>query len=1127
MHCPECQTDNPAGSKFCNECGTRLPACCPACGKSNPSGSKFCNECGHKLDKPADLTSSFIKEAKHPPSSEAERKTVTVLFSDMSGYTAMSEKLDPEDVKDITGRIFPKISQVVARYDGFIEKYVGDAVMAVFGVPHAHEDDPVRAIMAAREIHNVVEKLSPRWESKIGRPLAMHTGINTGLVVTGEVNAEKGTHGLSGDTINVAARLAGVAKDGEIISGPETFSQADSYFSFEKLTPATVKGKSEPVQIYKVLAPLSRPGLFRRIHGLRADLIGRQVELGRLLEAAQSLEKGRGAVFTVVGDAGVGKTRLLEEFKKSLGHDRFRWIEGQAYAFSQNSPYAPLTNLLAKLFQLEELDEPEKTLKKIESAITGLVVNPGQVVPYVANLFGISLPQDTSGSPEFWRTRFNSALLEFFSALAQDRPTVICLEDMHWSDPSTLDSLRHITANITQPALLILSHRPRFSPLTANIIAKLGDYYQEINITELSPSETQSMLESLLGSHELPRELRRFVQDKVGGNPFYLEEVINSLIESRVLERSKESWHLTQSLRHIDMPSTIQGIITARLDRLEREPKKILQEASVIGRAFLYDILKHITDLTSHLDHALGGLERLDLIQTRTVHPELEYVFKQAVIQEVVYQSILKKERQAVHERIAQIIEELFGDRLDEFCETLALHYSCAKAVDKAVHYLLLAGEKSLARYAVDESHNYYQQAYDLLSADEEGSEPNRRLLVDMICKWALVFYYRGDMKGLSSLLTAHEPLAVSLGDETLLGIFYSWRGYSLWAEERHPESYDYLVRALNLGEKLDDPQVVSYASSWLSWSCPELGRFDEGIAHGERAIALHSMMEHDPYPYFKALGGIGYCCWYMGDRERAENTAGQLLEFGRRQANIRCQVMGYYVQGLSLLIAGDFPAAEQAFRQASEVALDPLYSQFPAFMLGLSLIEQGQVEQAEHVLNGVLSFCQEFGFTQLGMPAVSFLALTAAKLGRLGQGLKGLEEVLAHYKTVGRRASEMIAEHMLGRFYLEVLKAKGQVGLGAIARNVGFIVKNASAADRRGIEHLNRAVELSRKHGTFGFLGPSYLALGEIHAHKGATQEAREWFLKAVEVFDKCRADVYLARARDAIAELDKSDLL
>ncbi|RJQ65528.1 MAG: hypothetical protein C4519_27620, partial [Desulfobacteraceae bacterium] len=282
----------------------------------------------------------------------------------------------------------------------------------------------------------------------------------TGLVVTGEINFEKGTHGLSGDTINTAARLSGMAKEGEIIAGPETFSQTNSYFSFEKLPPAAVKGKAESVQVYKVLAPHSRPGLFRRIHGLRADLIGRHVELARLAEAAASLEKGRGGVCTLVGDAGLGKTRLLEELAGSLDRGRFRWIEGQAYAFSHNTPYAPLTDLLCRIFQLEERDGPEQRLSKIQSAVSAWGAESEPVAPYLASLLGVSHPQASSGSPEFRRSRLNTALLAFFSALARQGPLVICLEDVHWSDPSTLDALRYIISNITQPALLICSHRP-------------------------------------------------------------------------------------------------------------------------------------------------------------------------------------------------------------------------------------------------------------------------------------------------------------------------------------------------------------------------------------------------------------------------------------------------------------------------------------------------------------------------------------------------------------------------------------------------------------------------------------------------------------------------------------------
>lgn len=1120
MNCPECQKDNPEDAKFCNQCGAKLPANCPKCGNFNPPGSKFCNECGHGLDKPTEKPAS---PADKRPSVDlaGERKTVTVLFSDMSGYTAMSEKLDPEEVKEITGLIFPKIAQVIARYEGFIEKYVGDAVMALFGVPQAHEDDPVRAILAAREIHNLVENLSPKWESKIGRRLSMHTGINTGLVVTGEIDVDKGTHGLSGDTINLAARLSSLAKDGVIITGPDTRVQADSYFNFEELEPAKVKGKAEPIRIYQVIAPRSRPGLFRNIHGLKAVHIGRQGELTRFEEACQALEKGRGSVFAVVGEAGIGKTRLVEEVKASLDPARFRWIEGQAYAFSQNTPYSLFRDLLGRLFELEELDDPEMTLGKIKSAVKGLIDHYERFVPHLAGIFGLTQPQAELGSPEHRRAKLYEALFEVLTGLARQASTVICLEDMHWADPSSISCLQFLVGRMSQPALLIYTHRPGFSPLTTHEISGLGAAYREVSVSELSPAETLKMLQSLLDSTELPRELCRFVQDKVGGNPFYIEEVINSLIESGIIKRENGIWNLRQHIRQLDIPSTVQGLITARLDRLEHESKRILQEASVIGRAFLYEILRRTTSLVNNLDQALGGLERQDLIQTRAVQPELEYAFKQALIQEVVYQGILKKERRAIHRRIAEILEENFSDRLEQFCEVLGFHYSSAETTEKAVHYLLLSGEKSLSRYSVDEAHNYYQQAYELLMADRETAKDDPVSLLELIYKWALVFYYRGDIKGLSALLSEHEELAVSLGDDSRLAMLYAWLGFTHWGEEKYQRSHEYLKKALALGEKSDDPRAISYACAWFSWVCPEMGRFEEGFAHAQRAISLRTMIPEDPYPYFKALGGIGYGCWYTGDRKRMEEIAEELLAFGLRQANIRCQVMGHYVRGLSLVVAGDFCSGIEVLQKAVEVAVDPLYTQFPAFMLGWCLLEDGKVDEAEKVVSSVIDFCKKFGFPELGMPAVSLMAGILAQRGQLAQSYKSIDQTMDHYRAVGRPVLEASAAHNKGRFFLEMLKAKGKVGLGTIARNVGFIVKNAPNADKRGIRHLLTSIEIFREYGALAFIGPSYLYLAQIHALKKREEQARECYQNAVKFFSKCVADTYLELAENELKSL------
>ncbi|MBU0768071.1 MAG: AAA family ATPase, partial [Proteobacteria bacterium] len=302
---------------------------CPKCQHENPDLQKFCGECGQKLAK-------LPETEKAIPEIKGERKHVTVLFSDLSGYTNMSEQLDPEEVKEIMSKIFGEIAQIVDRYEGFIEKFIGDAIVAIFGATKAYEDNPIRAIRAAREIHNLVESLSPKYEEKIGHPLSMHTGINTGLVVTGKVDLEKGTHGISGDTINLAARLSGIGKAGDILVDLDTHSQAEGYFDFEDLGTTKLKGKTESVQVYKVIASRDQPRKVHRIHGLRSRVVGRKIEIAQLSEAIDKLLHGKGSIISICGEAGTGKSRLIEEFKATLDFDRIQWREGHAYPYAQN-----------------------------------------------------------------------------------------------------------------------------------------------------------------------------------------------------------------------------------------------------------------------------------------------------------------------------------------------------------------------------------------------------------------------------------------------------------------------------------------------------------------------------------------------------------------------------------------------------------------------------------------------------------------------------------------------------------------------------------------------------------------------------------------------------------------------
>jgi class 3 adenylate cyclase len=715
MQCQKCQIENPDGSIFCRECGSKFQHSCEQCGKAILPDDKFCNACGHNLqarDKPPDQKP--FEEKKPLPPSESARKYVTVLFSDMSGYTAMSEKLDPEETKEIMGKVFGEISKAIPRYEGVIDKFIGDAVMALFGIPHSHEDDPVRAIKAAREIHDIVSSLSPQYEKRIGKPLAMHTGICTGLVVTGEMNLEKGTPGVLGDTINMAARLTSLAKPGEIAISPDTYHQVKGYFTFEPMEPTTVKGKAETIRPYKVISAKEDPTKTHRLTGLRAELIGRKVEMAQLQEAVANLKQGKGSIFSIVGDAGTGKSRLIEEFKATINLEEVQWREGHAYAYSQNIPYFPLINLLSRTWQIQDGDSPEQVRKKVETGAGSLIGDRNDLIPYLGSLYSLKYPEIENLSPEYWKARLHEAIQLILANLCKRSSTIICIEDLHWADPSSIEILRSILSDIRYPAIFLCVYRPNFSLFTSHQAATVKSYH-EIRIQDLSPGESQDMVESLLKSRNVPPELKKFIQSKTEGNPFYLEEVINSLLETGTLIQQGDKWLLTKPLSEANIPTTVQGVISARLDRLEMETKRILQEASVIGRAFLYEILRRITELKEQIDKSLMGLERLDLIRTRSLQPDLEYIFKHALTQEVVYNGLLKKERQNIHEKIGHVMEELFQDRLQEFYEALAYHFKQGQSVTKAVEYLMKAGRKSFSRGAIEEMREGRGQTPDVL----------------------------------------------------------------------------------------------------------------------------------------------------------------------------------------------------------------------------------------------------------------------------------------------------------------------------------------------------------------------------------------------------------------------------
>ena len=434
------------------------------------------------------------------------------------------------------------------------------------------------------------------------------------------------------------------------------------------------------------------------------------------------------------------------------------------------------------------------------------------------------------------------------------------------------------------------------------------------------------MLASILQTTAVPEDLQRFVQEKVGTNPFYLEEMINSLIESGILQVDKGAWRLTGSINKADIPSTIHAVISGRIDRLDEAAKHLLQEASVIGRTVPYEALKNITRHADTLDQLLERLEALDLLR-RTSQSEQKYVFKHALIQDVVYNSLLKKDRQTMHRRIGLGIEQVMGDRLPEFYETLAFHFrhcdlSQKDLSQKAVHYLRESGRKSLQKYAVQESHKYYQRAFQILQHTLGDSEEEKWLLIDFLNEWARVFYYRADFEGFTKLFLEHQTLAESLSDKALLGIFYGWLGLNLFCSGKPIESYRCSIKALELGQETESNTAIGLAYSNLIWCCAELKLLDEGIHYGEEVLAKGNDLE--PMSYIIALGGLGVIYLFRGDSQNNLELGKILLESGESHSDLRSTVVGYICTSYAHYSAGDFSTATEWGGQAIEISNDP-----------------------------------------------------------------------------------------------------------------------------------------------------------------------------------------------------------
>jgi class 3 adenylate cyclase len=695
-------------------------AACAACGAVLPPDAAFCDRCGRAVaPAPTDRPGAAIPAPAPAPSSytpahlaarirasrralEGERKLVTVLFADVVESTSIAERIDPEEMRALVDRCFGHMLEEVHRYEGTVNQFTGDGVMALFGAPLALEDAPRRAVLAALAIQRALARCREELRESSEVDLQVRIGVHTGLVVVGRIgNDLRMEYTAIGDTTNLAARLQALASPGSVVISEATHRLAGAWFVTRDLGLHEVKGKREPVRLFEVTgerAVASRLDAAGE-RGL-TPLAGRSGELAALEEAFAAASGGRGQVVFVVGEAGIGKSRLLHEFRRLLAARPHTWAEGRCASYGRSTAFLPLVDVWRRSLAIEDQDDEATANRKVDEAIDGLGADLAWAKPYLRLLLSLpagDAPAEASDAA-IRRAETFRALKATTLRAAERAPVVMLVEDLHWIDTASEEFLAFLADAIPAArVLLVLTHRPGHRH-------QFGDrtYHRRITLGALDETDMAAMASAILETASLPPELTALLARKADGNPLFVEEVTKSLLEEGVLRREGDRIVLARALADVTVPDSIQGVLMARLDRLDEAPKQALQLASVIGREFALRLLARVTEIGEGVSALVAELRALELIYEKAAHPELAYMFKHALTHDVAYESILLQRRRELHRTIGLAIEELYADRLAEHYETLALHFSRAEDRPRALEYHARAAEKALAAYASD-----------------------------------------------------------------------------------------------------------------------------------------------------------------------------------------------------------------------------------------------------------------------------------------------------------------------------------------------------------------------------------------------------------------------------------------
>ncbi len=1068
MICLGCGAESPAGARFCMHCAAPLPLACAACGADVPKSARFCPQCAQPVgasvsvaaDTPRTSTRSVASYTpKHladkilasKSALEGERKQVTVLFADVKSSMELAESVDPEQWHRILERFFQILADGVHRFEGTVNQYTGDGIMALFGAPIAHEDHAQRACYAALHLRDELRRFAQELRRERGLDFATRIGLNSGEVVVGKIGDDlRMDYTAQGHTVGLAQRMEALAEAGRIYLSAATAQRVEGFFALEDLGAFNVKGSSPPVQAYALegLGRLRTRFDRARARGL-SRFVGRADEM-RLLESALARsEHGEGQVIAVVAPAGTGKSRLCFELVERCRAKGLTVLEAQALAHGRSIPLRPLLEMLRQRFGITERDTDRAAREKIAGALLLLDPSFAEMLPEIFEFLGVPDPARPAPriDPEAAQRRMLQHLRRVVHADSRDRTVVTLIEDLHWLDGAS----DRFVADLVEIApatrhLVLLNFRPEY---TAEW--RTSASVQQIALQPLGPEAVREMLAGIIGDDASVRGLPERIHARTGGNPFFTEEIVQALIEDGSLAGSPGSYRLTRGLDKVPLPETVQSVLAARIDRLEPRDKRVLQTAAVIGREFAHPLLAAVCDVVSaELDAALAALRRAEFLCENALYPEVEYAFKHPLTHEVAYQSQLTERRGAVHRAVAHAIEARYADKLDEHAAEIAWHWEGAGDAVQAARWHLRAAEWANVRDA-REYGRHMRLAYDLLRESPEDSAAASLLARAAGGLLAQGWHFGMSLEEARAVFSRGQRAVERTGDAPALAHLEYDFGNSLFAAGHLVEAMAVTRQALHRLEELKECELRTRFIPGAAAGETFLGNLDRAERMLDAFVRevpdeeLTGFAPEGPALLPFRLSWIAQLYGWQGRLHEAAQVAERVRVFLRAT---QFPGDGLLIQGLIVLgeLRGELADAATLGARGMKVADEFGSSQHRSFALGglaRAHALRGEWDDAVRIFEETIAFQNK---TRIGLDVQGFdLASFAQALLALGQPERARATASLAVATVIERGS--LLQELQNRLAL----ARAEVALGNDAAVDPLLARCETLIDEMG----------------------------------------------------------------------------